>query len=396
MTATELAAPQTLAGAMSPHFDYSGLTSDLADKMRGHASRICEIRRASVLDVGRELIAAKGLVEHRCFAQWVRTACQMHIRTAERAMQAADLVQKNDNLSYLPPDGLLALASRSAPEPVISEIVEQIAAGARPSAADIKRRIVEVKKTKKRVREQMLDSDEPPDRKCDPAEQEAVTDKLIGMLRSWHRIDEFMAALEKADLSKIVEALRRHYDKSVDVLEPVLEEAPQTTEGSAKGTTGIVAAAEATRPAFAEPRLGDRSADDFAGQAPLPASPPATRDTSLQVGVETVALGPTQRPPERKAPAAMDDEIQGSPGSPDLARSQSEGGKLPDRELAQQAIPSESAPENSQVPTRDCRHARHGTCRYLRYEGPVGCIAHSRMTVSAETPAPPPAIGPHP
>jgi hypothetical protein len=107
---------------------------------------------ASVLDVGRGLIGAKRRVEHGCFTDWVRTACQMNIRTAERAMQAAELVEKNDKLSYLPPDGVLALCARSAPRHVINEAVGEIAAGEMASAARIKRRISEAKEAERKGR----------------------------------------------------------------------------------------------------------------------------------------------------------------------------------------------------------------------------------------------------
>src|SRR5882762_7724737 len=49
--------------------------------------------------------------------------------------------RKKDKLSYLPPHGLLTLASRSAPEAVVNEIIGEISAGERPSAAQIKSRI---------------------------------------------------------------------------------------------------------------------------------------------------------------------------------------------------------------------------------------------------------------
>jgi Protein of unknown function (DUF3102) len=182
MTNTELVVAERPPNEVSAPFDYSTFDADVADQMRDHANRICKIQRASVLEVGRELTAAKELVEHRCFARWLRTACQMHIRTAERAMLAAKLVEKNDNLSYLAPDGLLALASRSAPEPVVSRIIGEIAAGVRPSAAEIKRRIAEDKKTEKRAREQTPAGGEAQDGEYSPTGRAAATVDLIEML----------------------------------------------------------------------------------------------------------------------------------------------------------------------------------------------------------------------
>jgi len=114
VTSTQFLGVEPPKAAATP-FDYSTLTDEVAKEMRDYASRIQRLQRASVLDVGRELIAAKELVEHGWFRGWVETACQIHIRTAERLMRATLLAQKNDKLSYLPPDGILALASRSAP-----------------------------------------------------------------------------------------------------------------------------------------------------------------------------------------------------------------------------------------------------------------------------------------
>ena len=151
MTSTELA-PENYADAALTAFDYGTLVAAVAEEMRGHASRIHGLQRASILDVGRELIAAKKLVERGRFRDWVESACQMQIRTAQRAMRAAELVEKNDKLSYLPPDGLLALASRSTPEPVVGAIMAEIASGKTPNAAGIKRRITAAAKPRMRAR----------------------------------------------------------------------------------------------------------------------------------------------------------------------------------------------------------------------------------------------------
>jgi hypothetical protein len=96
--------------------------------------------RDSVLTVGRELLVIKAQIEHGPFQAWVRQECGLNVRTAERAIQAAELVGKNDKLSYLPADGLLALSSGAA-KPVAEEIIDRIEAGERPTAAEIKRKI---------------------------------------------------------------------------------------------------------------------------------------------------------------------------------------------------------------------------------------------------------------
>jgi hypothetical protein len=71
VTNAQLVAPDWRNGARTP-LNYSGLAPDVADEMRDHADRIHNIQQASVLNLGRELIAAKELVEHGFFRNWAK------------------------------------------------------------------------------------------------------------------------------------------------------------------------------------------------------------------------------------------------------------------------------------------------------------------------------------
>jgi hypothetical protein len=215
-------------------FDYSSLNPAVADKMRTRASRIQRLQRASVLDIGRELVAAKESVEHGFFRDWVKSACRMHIRTAERLMQAALFVQENDKLSYLPPDGLLTLASRSAPQGTVSEIIGEISAGEKPSAAQIKRRIALAKKVEKRAREPLQGREVREVQGREDNQIAAGTNELIAMLLAWERFDEFMALLRNADVSSVSLTLKDRHDRLTfasitegeGILTGTLEESP--------------------------------------------------------------------------------------------------------------------------------------------------------------------------
>ena len=132
-------------GPNSCEFDYNQLAPDLALQMRGAADRVRQSVRASIIDVGRELLQVKERLEHGQFVAWVERECQLRIKTAERRMRAAD-VAKNDKLSYLPPDGLLALSARSAPATAVDAIMERIDAGEQPTAVQIKREIAVAKR----------------------------------------------------------------------------------------------------------------------------------------------------------------------------------------------------------------------------------------------------------
>ena len=131
----------TGAEIISGGFDYGQLDAGVAAEVREAADRVRGLIRASIIDVGHELLAIKDRISHGQFVAWVEHECQFKIRAAQRAMRAAEMVGKNDKLSYLPPDGLVALASRSASEPIVAEIIGQIETGAQPTAAEIKRRI---------------------------------------------------------------------------------------------------------------------------------------------------------------------------------------------------------------------------------------------------------------
>jgi hypothetical protein len=120
-------------------FDYAALDPQLGKDMRKAASLVQSCQKSKI-EAGRVLLAFKDRLEHGQFESWVRYECRLNVRTAQRFMKAAELVAKNDKLSYLPQDGLLALA-QSQPTEVITAILSDIEKGEKPSAAEIRRRI---------------------------------------------------------------------------------------------------------------------------------------------------------------------------------------------------------------------------------------------------------------
>jgi hypothetical protein len=295
MTSTELLTIDPPNAASTP-FDYSALAPYLAEDMRNRAGRIHNIQQASVLELGRELIAAKELVDHGFFRNWVKTACQMGIRNAERAMQAALFVEKNDKLSYLPPDGLLTLASRSAPEAVVNEIIGEISAGERPSAAQIKRRISQAKQAKKRA--SLREGDPREVQHCQHSQVEAATNELIAMLVDWDRFDEFTALLKKADLSSFVQALSDRPDRlaSASVTEgELMVTCPQQRSAEAPGETPtdstVEAAAEAIRVQSPEvvAEITSHDGNEASVEASSPVLPEAAGETVTDDCIEAPA-----------------------------------------------------------------------------------------------------------
>ena len=70
-----------------------------AATIRRHA----QTAAASIVEICRELIAAKRVLGHGRFTAWVGAECGFSIRTAQNYMKAAKLVAKYASLALLPP-----------------------------------------------------------------------------------------------------------------------------------------------------------------------------------------------------------------------------------------------------------------------------------------------------
>src|SRR5437762_1858404 len=80
-------------------FDYDNVDKAAAEQMRGAADCVRRLMRASVVEVGHELLKIKATqIEHGQFTDWVRLECKIHIRTAQRYMKAAEFIAEHDNL----------------------------------------------------------------------------------------------------------------------------------------------------------------------------------------------------------------------------------------------------------------------------------------------------------
>ena len=298
--------------------DNSPLGVDVADEMRDRASRIRDIQRTSILDVGRELIAAKKLVDRGYFRDWVETACQMNIRTAERTMQAARLIQENDKLSYLPSDGLLTLASRSAPQATVNEIIGEISAGEKPSSAQIKRRIALAKKVEKPAREPLQEGELRKVQDREDSQIAAGTNELIAMLLAWDRFDEFMVLLKKADVSSVSLTFKDRHDRlafaSITVGEGILtgtlDESPAVESYAETPPRDLTEALPDARllpsQAASEEETGDRR--QGATETTAPVALPTAVEISPKIGTDA-GLAPAGQASAPLAPPEPSDSV---------------------------------------------------------------------------------------
>ena len=122
-------------------FDYATLDQTVADEIRQSSTKIRKVLKASVILVGRELTSIKGKLEHGEFGAWLDEEFGWTPRTAQNMMNAAALVDKYEQFSYLQPSVLYKLAAPSTPLSVVDRIAEELKRGRHPTLREIKRKI---------------------------------------------------------------------------------------------------------------------------------------------------------------------------------------------------------------------------------------------------------------
>jgi Protein of unknown function (DUF3102) len=114
-------------------FDYSVLDTDIAYNLRRQAHRIRKrIGKATqdLIDIGRDLLAAKQLLEHGEFIKWVEAEVGIARRTAQAYMAIAKLAEdKGAAIALLPPTTVHRLAAKSAPPEVVREVLAKAQSG---------------------------------------------------------------------------------------------------------------------------------------------------------------------------------------------------------------------------------------------------------------------------
>ena len=102
----DLAIPGPEKGENSSRFDYGQLDRDAAEIVRAAAAAISEHKLAvgaGIIAIGNELLKVKAKLQHGLWQGWLEVECDIHIRTAQRFMQAATaLGDKSDTVSFLP------------------------------------------------------------------------------------------------------------------------------------------------------------------------------------------------------------------------------------------------------------------------------------------------------
>ena len=219
----------TLNVAVLPPFDYAALNDPAAEAgVRRSAALIRDLQRATVVDIGRELLAVKERLPHGQFIDWIEAEFGWGRRTAFNYMQAAAVFgDKWETVSHLPAAVIYKLSAPSTPSVVVDTVLKEVGPGkvisprnvealidrVGANEARVKRRArldearnrAESDKEAQRARADIRwnrDERERQNRKAKAKEAVHLVQSLLG-----DRFGEFCAAVAQADRHEFLDAL---------------------------------------------------------------------------------------------------------------------------------------------------------------------------------------------
>lgn len=111
-------------------FDYASLPTSVAKFLKGQATRIRQYAGKSIIQIGKDLAAAKHYLSHGQFVRWAEKEVGIPARTAQGYMRAAQWAAgKSATVAHLPPSLLYVLSASSTPEELVEDILRKAEVG---------------------------------------------------------------------------------------------------------------------------------------------------------------------------------------------------------------------------------------------------------------------------
>jgi hypothetical protein len=149
-------------------FDYAKVPASVSKFLKGQAERIHRSAGKSIIEIGKDLIAAKHYLSHGAFLGWVVCEVGIPARTAQAYMQVAHWASgRNSNVAHLSPTLLYLLSAPSTPNEFIVDVLKRIEAGDRITLSDIREEL-KASREKRREWKQNRGSVTGPTAKSDP------------------------------------------------------------------------------------------------------------------------------------------------------------------------------------------------------------------------------------
>jgi Protein of unknown function (DUF3102) len=134
--------PAIAVNAATRGFDYRALPAETAQALQESRTRIrTEITKtaASVIAIGRELIAVKKALGHGAFGAWVQSECGFCLRSAQNYMGVAHRAGKNASVALLPLATLYRMGGRRTTRWMLNAAAERVAEGDEMTEAALER-----------------------------------------------------------------------------------------------------------------------------------------------------------------------------------------------------------------------------------------------------------------
>jgi hypothetical protein len=144
-------------------FNYDGLETKVADKIRTAADRIRQRIKKTVediIEVGNDLLAVKKTLPHGQFLPWLKAEFGWSERSAQNFMSVAEQF-KSAKIADLPiqPSAAYLLAAPSIPDEAREKAVEKAEAGEEITFAAAREIVAEIRKKKRPKRREPLPAD---------------------------------------------------------------------------------------------------------------------------------------------------------------------------------------------------------------------------------------------
>jgi hypothetical protein len=167
------------------------------DTLTTIADRIKDRNGQYAIETGKDLLAAKAIVEHGSFGAWLQENFGWSISTAQNYMNATKLAAENATVGKMKPAAIIALAAPNVPETVKAEVLADLDTGKIPTPKEVKAKIADAKAAS-------ASNAHVGKAKAETAEQPPDDSKLIAHLQAVgldRAIAAFNAAFPTADLS---------------------------------------------------------------------------------------------------------------------------------------------------------------------------------------------------
>jgi Protein of unknown function (DUF3102) len=186
-------------------FDYASIPVSVAKFLKGQATRIRQYTGKAIIQIGKDLSAAKHYLSHGQFVRWVEAEVGIPARTAQGYMRAAQWASgKSAAVASLPASLLYVLSASNTPKELVEDVLSKAEAGEQVILSAVRATLKSLRDTKRHMQcsESSASSPMTPndnfDEHLDMSNEGKLLIEVVRILAS---------ALSKADLARVREIM---------------------------------------------------------------------------------------------------------------------------------------------------------------------------------------------